>query len=186
MTKTVLAISGSTRKNSSNESVLRFIATALKGTAIIKMYEGIEKLPHFNPDLDEESLLPAPVLDLRKQIEQADGLVICTPEYVFSLPGSLKNAIEWLVSTTLLSKKPTALIVASASGDRAMEALELIMNTLEANIAGSSRLVIKGAKGKIGEYGTITDETTARLLLELIQSLLESMEGTQQIGGSSG
>ncbi len=64
-------------------------------------------------DLDGENP-PEAVLAFRKQIAAADGVLICTPEYVFTLPGSLKNALEWCVSTTIFSQKPTGLITASA------------------------------------------------------------------------
>jgi len=98
--KKILAISGSTKKNSSNNSILEFISESYKELLEVKIYDDIDKLPHFNPDLDNESL-PSIITDLRNHIQSADGIIICTPEYVFSLPGSLKNAIEWNVSTTV-------------------------------------------------------------------------------------
>ena len=69
-------------------------------------------------------------MHFRKSIEEADAVLICTPEYVFSLPGILKNALEWTVSTTVFSDKPTALLTASSSGEKAHESLLLVMKTL--------------------------------------------------------
>src|SRR5688500_10423432 len=111
---TLLAISGSTRKNSSNERMLRAIAAQYSGQLEVEIYTRIDELPHFNPDATTGTLPPA-VQELLAKIEQADGVLICTPEYVFSLPGALKNALEWTVATTVFSYKPVAFIVAAAS-----------------------------------------------------------------------
>ena len=127
--KKILAISGSTRAESVNLYILQAIAEMYKHAADFVIYSEIDKLPHFNPDLDKDPL-PETVIDLRKKIEAADAVLICTPEYVFSLPGSFKNAIEWMVSTTLFTDKPAALITASSSGQKAHEALNLVMRTV--------------------------------------------------------
>lgn len=143
----ILAISGSTRKNSSNGAILNFIAEQYKEVLDVEIFDKIDKLPHFNPDLDNENP-PNEIVDFRNLIQSADGVLVCTPEYVFSLPGSLKNTIDWNVSTTIFSNKPVAIIVAAASGEKALESLGLIMTTIESKI--SSKLLIQGAKGKIG------------------------------------
>lgn len=156
-------------------SILKFIAEEYKEQIDLSVFNGIDKLPHFNPDLDNEHL-PKSVKDFRNQIESADGVIICTPEYVFSLPGSLKNAIEWNVSTTLFSNKPLAIIVASASGEKAFESLDLIMTTIEANMSDHAKLLIRGAKGKIGKDEIISDKDTLHSIDLLIKSLIESIE----------
>ena len=116
--------------------------------ADIEIYDNLTNLPFFNPDLDNDSP-PSEVARLRKAIETADAVVICTPEYVFSLPGVLKNALEWMVSSSTFSGKPVALITAAASGDKAQESLHLIMKTIEAGFSDDMTLLIQGAKGKI-------------------------------------
>jgi len=146
----------------------------------VDIFDGIDKLPHFNPDVDKGEAAPAVVRGLRDQIRAADGVLICTPEYVFSLPGSLKNALEWTVSTTVFSNKPVALIVAAASGEKALESLELIMTTIEARLASGSKLLIKGAKGKIGANGEIRDQATAEQIKAVVAALLISMETENQ------
>ena len=115
------------------------------------------------------------------EIEAADGIIICTPEYVFSLPGVLKNALEWTVSTTIFSGKPAALIVASGQGEKAYEALILIMNTLGAKVGEYAKLLIPGARSKINTQGHISDELTAKELDRLIQALLETITDKQHI-----
>lgn len=175
MKKKIFAISGSTRKNSSNESILKFIQDKLAPAIDLEIFDGIDKLPHFNPDLDNENV-PQAVKNFRESIQQADGVVICTPEYIFGLPGSLKNAIDWNVSTTVFSNKPVAIIVASASGKMAFESLDLIMTTIESKITEGSKLLINGAKGKIGKDGEIKDAETAKQIERLAESLVGSID----------
>lgn len=155
--KRIFAICGSTRKDSVNLHIIQHIAATYPAFDWV-IFTGLDQLPHFNPDLDNEQL-PAPVKDFRNNIEKADGVLICTPEYVFSLPGSLKNAIEWTVSTVLFTDKPTALITASSQGLKAYEALDSLMNTLGAK-TGKASLLIQAPKTKIAIDGKVTDEKT--------------------------
>lgn len=157
----ILAISGSTRKGSSNNMILRHIANQFKGKLDFELFDSIDQLPHFNPDLANNP--PEQVVGFQEKLKQADGVLICTPEYVFSMPGSLKNAIEWNVSTTIFSNKPVALIVAAASGEKAFESLDLIMTTIESKIAPDSKLLIKGIKGKINHDGILEKETASKV-----------------------
>lgn len=102
---------------------------------------------------------------------------MCTPEYIFSLPGALKNAIEWTVSTTVFFEKPVALITASTSGEMAHESLKMIMKTLYTKFDSSSTLLIKGVKGKVSEDGVIHDEETIQALRRLAISFKGLMNG---------
>ncbi|NCI50476.1 NAD(P)H-dependent oxidoreductase [Sediminibacterium roseum] len=169
--KRILAVPGSTRSRSVNLHILQAIASLYEGKLAVEIYDGLDQLPHFNPDLDKDPLPPA-VASLRKKMELADGIVICTPEYVFSLPGSLKNAIEWMVSTTILTGKPAALITASSSGQKAHESLDLVMRTVGVKLGEKGSLLIQGPKTKITEEGVITDETTLASLKELVDDFL--------------
>lgn len=116
----------------------------------VNIYNQIDHLPYFNPDfVNNEQSIPKNVKEFYHLIEEADGVVICRPEYVFSLPGALKNALEWTVSTTVFSYKPFAFIVASASGEKAFESLDLIMQTLlQIPIEENCKLLIRGEEGK--------------------------------------
>lgn len=172
--KRILAILGSTKKKSSNRAILEFIAQSIPDSVEVVVYDKIDTLPHFNPDL--ETKLPATVQDLRLAIENADAVLLSSPEYVFSLPGSLKNAIEWNVSTTLFSNKPIAIIIAAASGEKALASLSLIMTTLEAKIAPDSTLLLKGIKGKLNEQGKISDAQTMDKISAVVESLLHSID----------
>lgn len=158
--KKVFAICGSTRAQSANLSIIQYFAATTVNELEVEIYNNLAALPHFNPDLDKDKA-PEIVEELRRKIKNADGVIICTPEYVFSLPGALKNAIEWCVSTTIFSEKPVALITASASGAKAHESLQLIMKTIYADLKEETQLVIQGAKGKINSRGEVIDITTA-------------------------
>jgi NAD(P)H-dependent FMN reductase len=110
----LLAISGSLRVRSSNSEVLRALALLAPPLVAVRQYEGLATLPAFNPDLDGEEMTPPPaVQDLRSQMATADAVVICSPEYAHGVPGSLKNALDWLVSVPHMVLKPTALVNAS-------------------------------------------------------------------------
>jgi chromate reductase len=91
--KKILAIIGSTRANSANLKLVLEIEAMTASIYVFTFFEKISELPHFNPDLDNENP-PPEIIEFRKLIADSDGIIICTPEYVFSLPGSLKNAIE--------------------------------------------------------------------------------------------
>jgi chromate reductase, NAD(P)H dehydrogenase (quinone) len=169
-----MAIPGSTRKGSSNESILRYLANRYNDTLDVSIFESIEKLPHFNPDHDKD-MIPDPVADFRRKIEEADGILICTPEYIFALPGVLKNAIEWTVSTTLFSDKPVAFIVASGIGEETFKSLALIMETVGARAPINSRLLIQGGRAKVDSTGKVVDVQTSLDLATLMESFLQSM-----------
>ena len=164
--KKVIAICGSISAHSANLSIIHYLSQLLSDKLEFEIYNELSLLPHFNPDLDKETA-PAIVKALRKKIENADGVLICTPEYVFSLPGALKNALEWCVSTTVFSGKPVAIITASASGVKAHESLQLVMETIGADLRKDTLLLIQGAKGKVKSNGEITDEAVIQKLKDL-------------------
>ncbi len=157
--KKIFCISGSTRKNSSNLKLLQLIAEMRAEKYEVSIFNELSELPHFNPDLDTENP-PASITDFRKKITSADAVIICTPEYVFSMPGSLKNALEWMVSNTIFSDKPVGLITASAQGEKGQAELKLVMQTIGAIFNDDTTLLIQGVRSKINESGKITDEKT--------------------------
>ena len=78
----------------------------------IRVYEGLATHPHYSPELDTPDV-PEAVQDWRRRLASADGVAICTPEYAFGMPGSLKNALDWVVSSGELLRKPVAALSAS-------------------------------------------------------------------------
>ncbi len=161
--KKVIAIVGSAAAQSANLKLVQQIAMLSKDRFDVHIFNDLKTLPPFDPDFSV-SHTPAVVEDFREAVRMADGIIICTPEYVFSLPAGLKNAIEWCVATTVFSQKPAGLITASAGGDKGHEALQLIMKTVEAVFSEATTLLISGIKSKFDEAGHLQDiETIHRL-----------------------
>lgn len=163
--KKILTLCGSTKSNSTNSLILKMLEEMAADKAQFSAYD-ISQLPFFNIDLDNERV-PIVVVDFLSQLAEADAVIICTPEYIFSLPGVLKNALEWTVSSSGFSGKPVALIVAAAAGEKAFESLQLIMKTIEAVFDESTTLLIQGAKAKA------SSSETKEKLEKLLEALME-------------
>ncbi|MBL0295074.1 MAG: NAD(P)H-dependent oxidoreductase [Saprospiraceae bacterium] len=170
--KNILAIIGSASTNSTNLKLVETIARLTKNEFNVTIYNELKKLPHFDPELSTDNP-PKEILEFRQSIEEADGIIISTPEYVFSIPSGLKNAIEWCISTIIFSDKPTGLITASASGEKGHEELQLIMKTAMAKFTNETTLLIQGVKGKFNTQGNISDEETKKQLGYFIESFLK-------------
>jgi chromate reductase len=170
--KNVLAIIGSASGNSSNLRLVKWIQEYTSEKFDITIFDALSALPHFNP---EQSIgeTPQPVLDFRELVLKSDGIIICTPEYIFSIPSALKNAIEWCVATTVFSRKPLGIITASAGGQKGHEELQLIMKAIEANFIKETTLLIQGIKGKIDAEGNISDDKTKSDLQNFIASFYQ-------------
>jgi len=172
--KKVMAIIGSLRAGSSNHSVIEHVRAASEGGLEIEIYDGLRRLPQFNPDLDTDEP-PSEVKVLRKTIRDADGILISTPEYVFGVPGSLKNAIDWTVSSADFLGKPVALITASSVGEKAHESLLLTLRTVDALIDEDSAVLISHIKAKMDAGGKIKHPETIGMLDRLIDSFVETL-----------
>ena len=159
--KNILAISGSTRKQSSNLNLIKAIEKLYANELSIKIYDGLLNLPQFNPDDDTENS-PVQVTDLRKQIKEANGILICTPEYAMGVPGSLKNLLDWTVSSSDFSNKPVVAITASSSGQKAHLSLLATLQVIEALINERTQLLISFIKTKVNDRQQITDENTLK------------------------
>ena len=129
----ILAISGSLRARSSNTEVLRALSLVTEHEVI--MYDRLGELPHFNPDLDDEgATAPLAVEELRRLVADADRVVICTPEYAHGVPGSLKNALDWLVSSPAMVGKEVTIINASSRSTFASASLAETLRTMSATL----------------------------------------------------
>lgn len=173
--KRILAISGSTREKSSNAHLIHWIINNYAQFNFV-IYKGMSTLPHFNVDLD--TIEPPPsVIELRQALKAADGVLICTPEYAMGVPGSLKNLLDWTVSSADFSQKPVALITASTSGEKAHESLLGTLKVIEAKIEDAATLVISHIKAKVNDRDEITDEKTSvdvKKLMETFMGMLKS------------
>jgi NAD(P)H-dependent FMN reductase len=173
--KKVMTIVGTLSTRSSNLSVVEHVANLADQSFQVEIYDGIRHLPQFNPDL-EKGLPPAEVVALRRAIAAADMILISTPEYVFGVPGSLKNALDWTVSSADFRQKPVALIVASLSGEKAFESLLKTLETLEADVCDGCKLLISHIKAKIGPDGEIFHEPTRTELASFVDAMARRLE----------
>jgi chromate reductase len=171
----VLAISGSLRAQSSNASLLRAVTLLAPAGMEVVTYDGIAALPHFNPDDDVE---PAPeaVRDFRAALKSADGILVSSPEYAHGVPGALKDAFDWIVSSGELMAKPLLLISASPGGaERAHEQLVEILKTMDANVLESASLRTTQARRSIDADGRVTDAELERTLRAAMQALADAI-----------
>jgi NAD(P)H-dependent FMN reductase len=168
--KPILAIIGSASQPSSNESLVNYISQIIGNDFQVTIFKDLKQLPHFDPELSSNNP-PASIMNLRTAIEQADGIIICTPEYIFSIPSGLKNALEWCVATTIFQNKPLGIITASASGEKGHAELQLIMQTVMAKFNERTTLLVSGIRGKINNAGVITDPVLEQNLRQFVESL---------------
>ena len=148
----LLAVSGSLRAASSNSVLLRACAQLAPASVEVRFYEAMGDLPHFNPELE----IPEAVAALKRAVQEANGVLFCTPEYVHGLPGSFKNLLDWLVSDGELWDKPVAVLSARKS-EFAEPQLREILRTLMAKVCEEASVLVPFPTNKIG-----VDEVAAR------------------------
>ncbi len=176
MKKKILAIAGSVREKSVNKALLVYIANTFKEVVDVEIYDQVGQLPIFNPDL-EGDLMPTIITELQSKITAADGIIISTPEYVFSLPGNLKNLLEWNVSSTVFFEKPVALIVAASSGAKAFESLDLVLSTITCGpIPDELKAHFQGIGKKISMDGEILDTEIIEKVEHLVKAFLRVID----------
>jgi chromate reductase, NAD(P)H dehydrogenase (quinone) len=141
-----------------NTAALATVAALAPASAATVSYDGLTALPAFNPDHDGDALPEQPAR-LRHQIATADAVWLCTPEYAGTLPGSLKNLLDWTVGGGQLYGKPVAwLDVASdGRGKGARETLLTVLGYVGADIIGPACRRFPVDRASVGPDGTITD-----------------------------
>ncbi|MEU9079711.1 NAD(P)H-dependent oxidoreductase [Kitasatospora sp. NPDC048538] len=170
----VLLLSGSLRAGSTNETVLRTAAAVAAATAGVRAtyFEGLAALPHFNPDHDTDPL-PGPVADLRAAVAAADALLICTPEYAGTLPGSFKNLLDWTVGGTEISDKPSAWINAAGPGrgGGAEATLRTVLGYTGAAVVDGACARIPLDRQAVGPDGLVADPLVRERIGEVLARL---------------
>ncbi len=170
--KKIFIINGSASGKSSNQSLIERIAELLEPQLDVTVFAGLKSLPHFDPQLSDANT-PEVILELRRQIDEAAAVIMCAPEYVFSIPSGLKNAIEWCVATVVFSYKPMGIITAAGGGQKAHEEAQMIMRTLTAKFNEDTTWLIQGVKGKINDRGEIIDPATRLELIKFVDAIKE-------------
>ncbi len=158
---TILAISGSLRRASTNSAVLRAAAVAAaRGGIRVEIADSLRDLPPFDPDL--ETRPPQSVLRFRTACEDAAGVLLAVPEYTFGIPGSFKNALDWMVQSGSLYRKPVTVLKISppGRGGHVREALKLALSAHGAAVVHRSLPVSRrdlDARGEVSDPRIITE-----------------------------
>lgn len=177
----VVGICGSLREASINRTLLR-LATSVAPPALEVQEVGLRDIPMFNADVLSVGM-PRSVQKLRSDIREADAVVIATPEYNFSIPGVLKNALDWVSrgEDQPLAFKPVAILSASPGllgGARVQYDLRKVLLFVNASVVVKPEVFVGGFAGKFDSDGNCTDETTRRMVADLMASLQLQIERT--------
>jgi chromate reductase, NAD(P)H dehydrogenase (quinone) len=139
----ILGVCGSLQRQSANLTLLDAVVAAAPPGVEVVLFDGLGDLPHFNPDI-EVTGAPESVMRWRRALEESDAVLIASPEYGFSLPGALKNAIDWVIGSGELEKKVVAITAAVPAPDRGRRGLQALRDTLtavRATIVGGEPIV---------------------------------------------
>ena len=178
----ILLISGSLRDASTNTATLRTVGALAPSGVQAVLYNRMGELPHFNPDADREDQPVDPeVAGLRRQLHQADAVLICTPEYAGALPGALKNLLEWTVGDASTYRKPVAWINVSGpsaptGGADAHDSLRKVLGYIHATIIEPACLRLSLTRDAVAADGQIHDEAQRTRLAEMLDILATEVE----------
>jgi chromate reductase len=172
----VLAISGSLRRDSHNTKLLRVAEELVPATVELELWERLKEIPPYD---EEDDVQPAPpaVAALREAIAEADAVLIATPEYNASIPGGLKNAVDWVsrpLATNPLRNKPVAVIGASTGAFGAVWSqaeLRKVLGATGARVVDAD-VALGHAHTKFDEDGELLDEGAREQLAEVVEALL--------------
>ncbi len=183
---TIIGISGSLRRQSFNSSLLR-AAVELMPAGVELDIAGIHEIPLYNGDVESEQGIPAAVSALKDRIAAADGLLLCTPEYNNSIPGVMKNAIDWLSrppddSARVFGGKPVAVMGASPGPFGTLlsqNAWLPVLRTLRMQPWFAGRLMVSRAGTVFDEHGELIDEKIRGQLRQFVQGFAEFVAGSE-------
>ena len=180
-TMRILTLCGSLRAQSSNRALLRAYERLAPSSVTFEHYDRAFALPHFNPDADGKTM-PPEVARLRTAIAAADAVVISTPEYAHALPGSFKNALDWLVSAPPFAGKIVAILHASRGSTWALDSLREVLKTMSARIIEPASALLPLGSNQLDAAAILAREDLRRLLLASLHSLISEVEenGTRQ------
>ena len=172
----ILSICGSLRKGSYNRMVMNLLPRLAPAGMTIKEAPSFSEFPHYNADIQNTSGFPSAVNTLADAIRSADGVIFCTPEYNFSLPGALKNAIDWVsrLPNQPFAGKPVAIQSASPGplgGGRVQYDLRRMMVFLDALALNKPEIFIGGCAAKFDDKtGELKDEATGKFISQQLEA----------------
>jgi chromate reductase, NAD(P)H dehydrogenase (quinone) len=171
-----LAISGSLRRASTNSAALEALSRLAPAGVEILLYRDLAALPHFNPD-DDEDAPPPLAAALRTLVGSSAGLIIAMPEYAHGVPGALKNALDWLVSSDVFPGKPVALINTAPRAFHAQSALRETLATMSARLVPEAFVSLPLTGQAIDADAIVANERFATALRGALASFVEAIRG---------
>ncbi len=165
----ILTISGSLRAVSSNAATLDAAALLAPAGMVLTRYKGLADLPHFNQDLDGDAA-PAAVLELRRLVGAADGLLISSPEYAHGIAGAFKNGLDWLVRSQQFPGKPVGLINVAPRAHHAEEQMREVLATMSARLVEAAMLTLPVQGSGLDAAGIAANEGLAVPLRAMLES----------------
>jgi chromate reductase len=168
----ILGISGSLRARSSNTELLRAVSLVAPSGLQVTLFSGLDTLPYFNPDLDGARALPPPrIRNFRQRVRRADALLLCSPEYAHGVPGALKNALDWLVSTPDAVYKPVGLLNASPRSTHAQASLAETLRTMSMVVIPGASIALPVSGRALSAVAIAQDPELAGSLREILEAL---------------
>jgi len=170
----VLALCGSLRKASINAALLRAAARLARPGADIEIADWLGRLPLFDPDLEDviaDVEVPRAVHALRLAVAAADAIVIASPEYAHGVSGTIKNALDWLVSFEPFIHKPVAVINASPRAHHADDALRETLRTMSAGLVGERSFTVELLGAHLDEDAMAAAPAVAAVVAEAMAAL---------------
>ena len=167
----VLGIAGSLRRGSFNRQLLHAASACAPSGLDIDVYDGLAAIPLFDEDIEQQTSTAGPLAELRRMVKTADGLLFSTPEYNQSIPGVLKNVIDWLSRDDALVNKPVAVIGATAGrwGTRlAQSTLRHVLVATESRVMPAPTLFLAHGERLFDANGRFVDEDNEARLRELL------------------
>ena len=171
----VLVISGSTRAASTNTAFCRTAGVCAPPGVEVAVFDDCAVLPHFNPDDDHDPLPPA-VVALRTAIAAASAVLFCTPEYAGTVPGSLKDLLDWTVGGTELTGKPVAWAKVAADahrGEGAHATLATVLGYVQAKVVASACRHVPITREMVGPDGLLADPAVREEITQTLHALLQ-------------
>jgi NAD(P)H-dependent FMN reductase len=151
----------------------------------VAVYEGMGDLPHFNPDLDVEPA-PASVAELRRALKAADAVLVSSPEYAHGVPGTLKNALDWVVGSGELVWKPVALVNASPASTYAHASLLETLTVMTATVVPEASVAVPLAGRRLDAAGIVADPELSATLRSILAALASAAEACRAAGDPMG
>jgi chromate reductase len=172
----ILGIAGSLRRDSHNRTILRAAARLAPESVTVEVYEGLETVPVFNEDLEGIDGKPPGVATLRHALARSDGMLLATPEYNQSVPGVVKNMVDWLSREDDLSGVPVAVIGASTGpwGTRiAQTLLRQMLLSVQAVVMPGPTLFVPQVEALLDDRGELVDPEVTRRLERVVSSFAD-------------